>query len=92
MRLVASGGGLTTSLLAFDADYKDPNLKFGDGKTDRYYITGWKSSAQKIGWKFRTTKSSTYKILIKYITTGDTGGQYTLKIENKLFTKSTSHP
>jgi alpha-L-fucosidase len=88
-RLLASGG-LTTRLLAFDADYKDPNLKFGDGKTDKYYITGWKSSAQKIGWKFSTTKSNTYKILIKYIAMGDIGGQYTLKIENNLFTKNTS--
>lgn len=89
VRLVASAG-VMTRLLAFDADYKDPDFKYGDGKANKYDINNWKSAHQKIGWKFRTTATATYKLMIKYIAGGDIGGRYTLTLADKVFTKTTS--
>lgn len=89
VRLIAAAG-LTTRLLAFDADYKDPDFKYGDGKTNKYDISNWKSTHQKIGWKFRTTATANFTIRIKYIAGGTIGGQYTLTLADQIFTKNTA--
>lgn len=53
--------------LAFDATLHGNGLKFGDGKTNRYFVEGWKSKDQWCSWDFRTTAANTYKIVIRYI-------------------------
>ena len=46
-----------TRLLAFDATQEGKGFGFGDGKTDRYYVEGWKNKDQALRWDFRTATS-----------------------------------
>ena len=66
-------------LLAFDADQQGQGFNFGDGKTDRYFVEGWKSSAQSISWKFRMLKPAEFKVVIKYIAGENSGGSWQLE-------------
>lgn len=68
MRLVAYAG-LSTRLLAFDAVLEGQGFKFGDGKTNKYYVDGWKTTAQSISWNFKTSAAAEYQVFIKYIPT-----------------------
>jgi alpha-L-fucosidase len=67
----------STRLLAFDATLQGKGFAFGDGKTDRYYVEGWKSKDQSLSWNFRTTSPSDFKLGIKYLAPAETaGGMY----------------
>jgi len=44
----------STRLLAFDATLHGEGFAYGDGKTARYYVEGWKSKEQYLSWDFRT--------------------------------------
>jgi len=63
-----------TRLLAYDAVQQGKGFSFGDGKTDRYYVEGWKSKDQNLSWNFRTSAASDFKILIKYIAPKESAG------------------
>jgi alpha-L-fucosidase len=66
-----------TRLLAFDALQQGKGFSFGDGKTDRYYVEGWKTKEQSLSWNLRTTASSDFRIVIKYLAPAETaGGSY----------------
>jgi alpha-L-fucosidase len=66
-------------LLAFDAKQEGKGFNYGDGKTDRYYVEGWKSKEQSLGWDFNTIKPGEYNIRIKYLAPAESaGGSYSL--------------
>ena len=70
--------------LAYDATQSGKGFSFGDGKTDRYYVDGWKSVEQKLNWTFRTINSrpANYKIIIKYLAPAQSsGGKYAIAID-----------
>lgn len=71
-----------TRLLAFDAELSK-GFKFGDGKTDRYYVENWTKKDQIVKWDFRTSASQKFKFVIKYLATKDGGGNYTFKIDQQ---------
>jgi alpha-L-fucosidase len=63
-----------TRLLAYDATQQGKGFSFGDGKRDRYYVDGWKTKDQSLSWKFRTSSSANFKILIKYVAPKELAG------------------
>ncbi len=68
-------------LLVFDARQHGKKLGFGDGKTNRYYVTGWKSKDSYLSWDLKVLKPANYKIVAKYI--ADEGGSsYEVNIGN----------
>jgi hypothetical protein len=72
--------------LAYDAVQQGTGFGFGDGKTDRYYVEGWKSLNQSLTWTFRTTAPAEFKLLIKYLAPAESaGGQYVIKLDGKEF-------
>ncbi len=78
IRYVSSNIG-TTRLLAFDARLEGNGFGFGDGKTARYYVDGWKNTTQYLGWEFRTGEPTRFKVLVKYVTGEGDGGSYRLE-------------
>ncbi|MBB5437892.1 alpha-L-fucosidase [Pedobacter sp. AK017] len=64
-RLIAANVKLNR-LLAFDAKIHG-KMGFGDGKTDKYYVTGWKNKADYLSWDLRALKPAKYKVVVKYI-------------------------
>jgi alpha-L-fucosidase len=72
-----------TRLLAFDATQAGKGFGFGDGKTDRYYVEGWKSKEQKLSWKFRTAMPADFRIVIKYLSPAEaSGGLYAVSLDH----------
>jgi alpha-L-fucosidase len=68
-----------TQLLAFDAEQQGKGFSFGDGKSDRYYVEGWKSKEQSLSWSFRTPAAGNYRLRIRYLAPGESsGGTYAL--------------
>jgi alpha-L-fucosidase len=82
-RLVASN--MPTRLLAFDATLDGKGFGFGDGKTARYFVEGWKSKNQSVSWNFRNTEPTVFKVIIKYVATPETAGTYQVKTSEKTF-------
>ena len=81
VRYVASNIPVTR-LLAYDATQHGQGFSFGDGKTGRYYVEGWKNKDQSVSWKFRTGDDSRYRIMIKFLASENSGGDYQLNIDN----------
>src|SRR5690606_34799092 len=71
-------------LLAFDAKQEGKGFKFGDGKTDKYYVDGWKEKDQALHWDITTSEKTSYKILVKYIAGK---GSYLLTVGRSNFEK-----
>jgi len=84
-RYVTSNTGLTR-LLAFDAELSK-GFRFGDGKTDRFYVEGWEKKEQNVKWNFRTSLPQKFRIVIKYLAGKDSGGNYNFKIDQQEFKK-----
>jgi alpha-L-fucosidase len=70
----------TNQLLAFDAEL-GKGFGFGDGKTNRYYLEGWKKD-QLVKWNFRLLQSAKYKVVLKYVSDSTNAGTYELKISD----------
>ena len=71
-----------TRLLAYDATQRGKGFSFGDGKTDRYYVEGWKSKDQNLSWDFRTASPANFKLRIKYLAPAETaGGMYAVSLD-----------
>ena len=80
VRLLAPNSKLDR-LLAFDAKQKGKGFSYGDGKTNRYYVEGWKLKEQSLSWEFKSIKTADYKVRIKYLApAGDAGGFYSLSL------------
>ena len=77
VRLLASRE-TTNRLLAFDARLEGKGFGFGDGKTNSYYVEGWKNTNQSVNWDFRLIEPATYKILLKYVADNVDEGTYEL--------------
>ncbi|MFD2162311.1 alpha-L-fucosidase [Paradesertivirga mongoliensis] len=77
-RLATSG--YTNRLLAFDAQVHGTGFGFGDGKTDRYFVDGWKSSDQHISWDVLLLQPAIYRIVIKYLPGSEAGSSYSVSL------------
>ena len=84
IRLVPSDQ-FQTRLLAFDATLKGGNLKYGDGKSNRYFVSNWKSNEQQVEWAIRTAKTTKFKVLIKYVADKGTEGTYQLQCDKFIY-------
>jgi len=73
-------GQNTNRLLSFDALLHGKGFDFGDGKTDRYFVDGWKNATQFFSWDFKTLQASKYKVLVKYLAPEGAGGTYLLQL------------
>lgn len=69
-------------LLTFDATWwrgektgRSTGLGAGDGKIDRYYITGWDSPEQFLSWDFRLNEPAAFEVVLNY-TKGTSTGVY----------------
>lgn len=76
-RLIA-GNIPVNRFLVFDAKIQG-KMGFGDGKTDKYYVTGWKSKSDYLSWNLKALKAAKYKIVAKYISEQG-GSSYEIKI------------
>jgi alpha-L-fucosidase len=65
-----------TRLLAFDAMQHGTGLGFGDGKTNKYYVDGWKNKDQYLSWNFRTAITASYCIDVRYLAGEGSGGSW----------------
>jgi len=72
-RLLAPNSKLDR-FLAFDAKQNGKGFGYGDGKTNRYYVEGWKSKEQSLSWEFNTLKTCDYKVRIKYLAPAENAG------------------
>ncbi len=70
-------------LLAFDAKLTGAGFGFGDGKTDRYYVEGWKKKNQSLSWEFRMVEPNDFSAIIKYVTGDSIGGSCQLLLDGK---------
>ncbi len=71
----------TNRLLAFDADTHGEGFRFGDGKTNRYYVENWKSKPQYLSWDFYSLEPASYKVVLKYVTDTSSGGTFKLTLD-----------
>ena len=79
-RLLAPNSTLDR-FLAFDAQQNGKGFGYGDGKTNRYYVEGWKTKEQSLSWEFNTIRPGKYKIRIKYLAPAESaGGSYSLSL------------
>lgn len=72
----------TNRLLAFDAEQKGKGFGFGDGKTNRYYVHGWKSKDQSLSWTFKANQDQSFKVILKYIGEKENSGAVRLSVGN----------
>lgn len=70
-----------TRLLAFDATQHGKGLSYGDGKTNKFYVEGWKSVEQSISWTIRLLKEHRYRIVFHYLAGENSGGRYQLLVD-----------
>ena len=67
---------MTNKLLAFDATLIGKGFKYADGKKNTYYVEGWKSMEQSVKWNVRVDKPTSFKVMMKFASTIETGGNY----------------
>lgn len=67
-------GSITNRLLAFDAKQTGKGFGFGDGKTNKYYVHGWKSKDQSLSWTFKAIENKSYKVVLKYLAGEENSG------------------
>ena len=80
VRLLAPNS-LLDRLLAFDAKQNGRGFSYGDGKTNRYYVEGWKLKEQSLSWEFKSIRTADYKVRIKYLAPAENaGGSYSLSL------------
>ncbi|MDR6781588.1 alpha-L-fucosidase [Pedobacter africanus] len=69
--------------LVFDAKVHG-KMGFGDGKTDKYYVTGWKNKADYLSWDLKVLKPAKYNVVAIY-NAEEGGSSFEVKIGD--FTK-----
>ena len=77
---VLSANVPVSQLLAFDATLNGKGMKYGDGKTNRYYVEGIANSSQSIEWKVRTREKIAYDVKVRYISIDKNGGTYNFEV------------
>lgn len=78
-------GTESNRLLAFDADLHGEGFRYGDGKTDRYYVDGWTRTSQTVSWPFRLNKKAAMEISVRYQVDTMSGGQVYVFVAGKSF-------
>lgn len=76
-------GVFQSRLLAFDAQLKGKGFSYGDGKTNRYYVEGWKSNEQSVTWKFYVAENLDYRASISYICNANSGGTAKIIVDGR---------
>lgn len=79
-----TGEKITQRLLAFDAAQEGKGFRYGDGKTDRYYVEGWNKKDQSLSWKFRIEEPMSFNVGMKYIAVAAGGGKVQLRLNGKI--------
>lgn len=76
--------------LAFDANQHGKGFSFGDGKTNRYYLDGWKTKSQSVSWQFRTGNDvpAKFKIVVRYLAAQETSGGSFVVVVDQLQSKT----
>jgi len=71
-------------LLTFYAKQIGSPMKFGDGKRNRYYVTGWTSLNQGLRWETNVLNGGRFKVAIRYVKdVAGTGGKLGLNLGGK---------
>ena len=71
-------------LLTFYAKQIGSPMKFGDGKKNRYYVTGWTSLSQGLRWDTNVLNGGHFKVSIRYVKDViGTGGKLGLNLGGK---------
>jgi alpha-L-fucosidase len=86
IRLVADN--VSTRLLAFDAKLRGKGFGFGDGKSNAYFVDGWKSKDQSVSWVFRCFEPAQFRVILKYAASPETEGVSSIKAGDKFFTET----
>lgn len=81
-----------TRMLAFDAILNGKGFGFGDGKTNRYYVDGWKLPLQTISWTFRNDNDAMFDLSLKYIVGNNSGGTYKVILDGKQLVEDAVRP
>jgi hypothetical protein len=63
-------------LLVFDAETIGKGFGYGDGKINRYNVSGWKKIDQKLRWKLRMNKPTNFTMSLKYIGSKSSEGAF----------------
>jgi alpha-L-fucosidase len=63
-------------LLVFDAETIGKGFGYGDGKINRYNVSGWKKIDQKLRWKLRLNKPTNFTMSLKYIGSKSSEGAF----------------
>ena len=72
-------------LLAFNAQLHGDGFRYGDGKTDRYYVDGWTKKDQSISWSFRLNEKATIELDVRYQADNQSGGVVNVSVAGKNF-------
>ena len=72
-------------LLAFDAQLHGGGFRYGDGKTDRYYIDGWTKTSQSVSWPFRMNEALKADLSIRYQVDQNSGGTVMVSVAGQNF-------
>jgi alpha-L-fucosidase len=76
---------ITNRLLAFDAMLSGKGLRYGDGKTNKYFVDNWKNKEQYLSWKLKSISSGKFKLQLKYIDEKDNSGIFVITIGENEF-------
>jgi len=72
-----------TRLLAFDAVQTGKGFQYGDGKTDKYFVAGWRTAGQSLHWDLHGGAPARYKMIIKYLAGPEAGGSYRVELDGE---------
>ena len=75
-------GTSANHLLVFDADLHGTGLRYGDGKTNRYFVENWKQKDETISWELRLNEPKTYKVSLTYVGSKECEGKIRLESDN----------
>jgi len=78
-----TGNKTTQRLLAYDAQQKGSGFRYGDGKTDRYYVEGWDRVDQSLSWTVRVNETMKFKANLKYIASTEGGGEIRMVLNGR---------
>lgn len=71
-------------LLAFDAQLHGGGFRFGDGKTDRFYVENWNKTNQWISWDFRLNQTVSFLVELKFTGSPGSGGKIRMEYAGKM--------
>lgn len=73
-------------LLAFDARAEGKGLRYGDGKTARYYVDGLEQPGNRLAWQVNGQAAGQARLRLRYSTEAATGGKFLVEYNGKTLT------